>query len=180
MNLKKTLKHGCYKSCRREHLSECFVYSHKKDVVYCIFCSLFLTADRKISLGSFVNYGHSEWHKIKEKQSRHAGNSYNQQAVIEAYGIIEKFEYPTNTVKTIMDENLKQRYQVHPKVVEALARVVHLLGKLGLALRSHQESSEDASHNQGNFLTLLHEIAHFYPPPPPPLPSWECYYQVLQ
>ena len=82
---------------------------------------MFLTADRKISLGSFVNYGHSEWHKIKEKQSRHAGNSYNQQAVIEAYGIIEKFEYPTNTVKTIMDENLKQRYQVHPKVVEALA-----------------------------------------------------------
>ena len=54
---KKTLKHGCYRSCKREHLSECFVYSPKKDGVYCIFCSLFLTADRKISLGSFVNYG---------------------------------------------------------------------------------------------------------------------------
>ena len=61
-----------------------------------------------------------------------------------------------------MHENLKQRYQVYPKVVEALARVVHLLGKQGLALRGHRESS-DASHNQGNFLTLVNEIPHYYP-----------------
>ena len=113
---------------------------------------MFLTADRKISLVSFVNYGCSKWHNIKEKKSRHAGNSYHQQAVIEAYGIIKKFENPTNSVKTIMDENLKQRYQLYPIVVEALARVVPLLGKQGLALRGHRESSEDASHNQGNGL----------------------------
>ena len=37
-----------------------------------------------------------------------AGNSYHQQAALEAYGIIEKSENPTNTGKTIMDENLKQ------------------------------------------------------------------------
>ena len=61
-----------------------------------------------------------------------------------------------------MDENLKQRYQVYLKVVEALARVVHLLGKQGPVLRRHRECS-DASHNQGNFLTLVHEIAHYYP-----------------
>ena len=61
-----------------------------------------------------------------------------------------------------MDENLKQRYQVYPKVVEALARVVHLLGKQGHALRGQRESS-DASHNQDNFPTLVHEIAHYYP-----------------
>ena len=54
-----------------------------------------------------------------------------------------------------MAENVKQRYQVYPKVVEALDRVVHLLGKQGLALRGHQESL-DASYNQGNFLTLDH------------------------
>ena len=139
-------------SCKREHLSECFVYSPKNDGPYCIFCSLFLTAERKKSLGYFINYGYSQWHNIKEKESRHAGNSYHQQAVFEAYKIIEKFENPTNTVKAIMDENLKQRYLVYPKVVEALARVVHLLGKQGLALRGHLESS-DTSHNQGNFLT---------------------------
>ena len=120
MNLKKILKNVCYMSCKREHLSECFVCSPKNDGVYCIFCSLFLTADSKGSLGSFIIYGYGEWHNIKEKESRHAGNSYHQQA-FEAYGIIEKFENPTNTVKTIIDENLKQKYQLYPKVVEALA-----------------------------------------------------------
>ena len=123
---------------------------------------MFLTADRIGSLGSFVNYRYSEWPNIKKKEFRHAGNSYLQEAVLEAYGIIKKFENPTNTVKRIMDENLKQRYQVYPKDVEALARVVHLLGKQGLALSGHRESS-DASHNQGNFLNLVHEIAHYYP-----------------
>ena len=123
---------------------------------------MFLIADRKISLGSFVNYGYSEWHNIREKEFCHAGNSYHKQAVLEAYGIIEKFENPTNTVKTIMDENIKQRYLVYPKVVEALARVVYLLGEQRLALCDLLESS-DASHNQGNFLTSVYEIAHYYP-----------------
>ena len=120
---KKTLKHGCYRSCKREHLSECFVYSPKNDDVYCIFWSLFLTADRKRSSGSFVNYGYNKCHNIKEKESRHSGNNYHQQALLEDCGITEKFENPTNTVKTIMDESLKQRYQLYPSVVEALARV---------------------------------------------------------
>ena len=87
----------------------------------------------------------------------------NKHSVIEAYGIIEKFENPANTIKTITNENLKQRYQVYPKVVETLARVVHLLREQGLALHGHRESSEDASNNQGNFLTFVHEIAHYYP-----------------
>ena len=100
--------------------------------------------------------------QYQRKEFRHAGSSCHQQAVLEAYGIIEKFESPTTTVKTIMDVNLKQRYQVYPKVVEALARVVHLLAKQGLLLRGHGESS-DASHNQGNSLTLVHEIDHYYP-----------------
>ena len=59
-----------------------------------------------------------------------------------------------------MDENLKQRCQVYPKAVEALGQVIHLLWKQGLALRDHGESS-DGSHNQGNFLILVHEITHY-------------------
>ena len=82
---------------------------------------MFLTTDSKRSLGSFVNYGYREWYNTKEKESRHAGNNYHQQEVLEDYGIIGKFEDPTNTVKTITDENLKQSYQVYPKVVETLA-----------------------------------------------------------
>ena len=30
---KKTLKQGCYRSCKREHLSKCFVYISKSDGV---------------------------------------------------------------------------------------------------------------------------------------------------
>ena len=82
---------------------------------------MFLTTDSKRSLGSFVNYGYREWYNTKKKESRHAGNSYHQQEVLEDYGMIEKFENPTNTMKTITDENLKQSYQVYPKVVETLA-----------------------------------------------------------
>ena len=40
--------------------------------------------------------------------------------------------------------------------------MVHLLGKEGLVLRRQRESS-DASHNEGNFFTLVYEIAHYYP-----------------
>ena len=61
-----------------------------------------------------------------------------------------------------MDENLKQRYQVYPKIVEALAREFHLLGKQRITLLGHRQSSEVACHNQGNFLTLIHELGHYY------------------
>ena len=61
-----------------------------------------------------------------------------------------------------MDENLKQRCQVYPKVVEVLVGVVYLLRKQGLVLRGYRESS-DARHNHENFLTLVHEIALYYP-----------------
>ena len=40
--------------------------------------------------------------------------------------------------------------------------MVHLLGKQGLALRGRRKSS-GASYNQGKSLTLVHEIAHYYP-----------------
>ena len=76
-----------------------------------------------------ANGTRSKKKKKKKLESCHAGNSHHQQAVLEAYGTIERFENPTNTVKSMTDENLKQRYQVYPNVVEALARVVHLPGK---------------------------------------------------
>ena len=160
---KKTFNHGCYRSCKREHLSDCFVYSPQKDGVFCIYCVLFLSENKKRSLGSFVNKGYIEWHNIKEKESRHSGNNYHQQAIQEAYGIIERFENPTSTVQVNMNNDLNERYQVYPKVVEALSRVVHLLGRQGLAFRGHRESLENRDKNSGNFLTLVQEVAHYYP-----------------
>ena len=63
-----------------------------------------------------------------------------------------------------LNEVLKERHQVYKKFVEALARVIHLLGKQGLALRGHREGPKAAAgKNQGNFLALVREIAHYYP-----------------
>ena len=63
-----------------------------------------------------------------------------------------------------MNEVLKERHQVYKKIVEALTRVIHLLGKQGLALRGHREGPKEASEkNQGNFLAIVCEIAHYYP-----------------
>ena len=58
---------------------------------------------------------------------------------------------------------LKERHQVYKKIVEALARVIHLLGKQGLALRGRREGPKAAAgKNQGNFLALVRKIAHYY------------------
>ena len=161
---RKTLKHGCNRSCKKDYLSDCFVYSSKEDSVFCIFCTLFLNDDKRRSLGAFVNQGYKEWHNIKEKELRHSGNSYHQQAVHSADGIIAKFENPANTIPVQVNEVLKERHQVYKKIVEALARVIHLLGKQGLALRGHREGPKAAAgKNQGNFLALVREIAHYYP-----------------
>ena len=63
-----------------------------------------------------------------------------------------------------VNEVLKERHQVYKKIVEALARVIHLLGKQGFALRGHREGPKAAAgKNQGNFLALVREIAHYYP-----------------
>ena len=133
---KKTLKHGCNRSCKKNYLSDCFVYSSKKDSVFCIYCTLFLNDDKTSAL---VNQDYKEWHNIKEKELRHSGNSYHQQAAHNAYGIIAKFENPANTIPVQVNEVLKERHQVYKKIVETLACVIHLLGKQGLALHDHRE-----------------------------------------
>ena len=161
----KTLKHGCNRSCKKDDLSDCFVYSSKEDSVFCIFCTLFLNDDKRRSPGAFVNQGYKEWHNIKEKELRHSGNSYHQQAVHGADGIIAKFQNLAKpAIPVQVNEVLKERHQVYKKIVEALARVIHLLGKQGLGLRGHREGPKAAAgKNQGNFLALVREIAHYYP-----------------
>ena len=42
-----------------------------------------------------------------------------------------------NAVPAKVNDNLKEKHQVYPKTVEALAPAVHLLGKQGLALRKN-------------------------------------------
>lgn len=66
-----------------------------------------------------------------------SGNNCHRQAVEETYEIIERFEDPMNTVQAKMNDNLKEKHQVYPKTVEALAPAIHLLGKQRLALRKN-------------------------------------------
>ena len=71
---------------------------------------------------------------------------------------------PANTIPVQVDEVLKETNLVYQKIVEALARVIHLLGKQGLAMRGHREGPKEvADKNQGNFLALVGEIAYYFP-----------------
>ena len=137
--------HGCQRSCKIEYLHSSFVYSKKEDAVYCISCALFLPTDKRRALGSFVNIGYKGWNNIHEKQTLRIGNKYHDDATKEASGIITKFEEPNNTISHQTNDTLKERQETHPKIVEALARIIHLIGKQGIAYRGTEEKADDSN-----------------------------------
>ena len=49
--------HGCNRSCKFDYMLDNFVYSKAKDRVYCIYCALFLTEEKRNNLNFFVNVG---------------------------------------------------------------------------------------------------------------------------
>ena len=59
----------------------------------------------------------------------------------EAFGIIENFETVVNTIDS--NQDIQNRYKTYPQIIEALARIVHLLGRQGLAFRGHHENLEE-------------------------------------
>ena len=141
------------------------MYSKKEDAVYCINCALFSPTDKRRALGSFVNTGYKGWNNIHEKQTLHIGNKYHDDATKEASGIITKFEEPNNTIPHQTNDSLKERQKTYPKIVEALARIIHLIGKQGIAYRGTEEKADDSdtAGNPGNFLAIVREIANYYP-----------------
>ena len=65
-------------------------------------------------------------------------------------------EYQTN-------KEIQNRHKIYPQLVEILARIVHLLGKQGLAFRRHRERGHRESlveGNTGNFLEIVKEIVN--------------------
>ena len=124
---------------------------------------MFLLTDKRRALGSFVNTGHKGWNNIHEKQTLHIGNKYHDDATTEASGIITKFEEPNNTIPHQTNDTLKERQKTYPKIVEALARIIHLIGKQGIAYRGTEEETDDSSGNPGNVLAIVREIANYYP-----------------
>ena len=105
------------------------MYSKKEDAVCCIYFALFSPTDKRRALGSFVNTGYKSWNNIHEKQTLHIGNKYHDDATKEASGIITKFEELNNTVPYQTNDTLKERQKTYPKIVEALATIIHLFVK---------------------------------------------------
>ena len=125
--------HGCQRSCKIEYFHSSFVYSKKEDAVHCIDCALFSPTDKRRALRSFANTGYKGWNNIYEKQTLHIGNKYHDDATKEASGIITKIEEPNNTIPHQVNDTLKERQKTYPKIAEALAIFIHLIGKQGIA-----------------------------------------------
>ena len=81
----------------------------------------------------------------------------------EAFGIIEKFETVVNTIDYQTIQDIQNRYKTYPQIIEALARIVHLLERQGLAFRGHRENLEEDESNMGNLLAIVKEIANSNP-----------------
>ena len=161
----KVYLHGCQRSCKIEYLYSSFVYSKKEDAVYCINCALFLPTDKRRALGSFVNTGYKGWNNIHDKQTLHIDNKYHGDVTKETSGIITKFEEPSNIIPRQTNVTLKERQKTYPMIVEALARIIHLIGKQGIAYRGTEEKADDSdtAENPGNFLAVVRETANCYP-----------------
>ena len=126
---------------------------------------MFSPTDKRRALWSFVHTGYKCWNNIHEKQALHIGNKYYDDATMAASEIITKFEEPNNTIPHQTNDSLKERQKTYQKIVEALARIIHLIGKQGIAYRGTEEKADDSdtAGNPGNFLAIVREIANYYP-----------------
>ena len=69
------------------------------------------------------------WHNIMEKGKKHSQNIYHQEAVTLALATRDRFEKPESTIPALIDNSIMERYETYPKVVHAISRVIHLIGK---------------------------------------------------
>ena len=161
----KTIKYGCNRSCKTAYLSDSFVYSCHDNAVCCIYCVLFFPKYRRNILGAFVNRGYREWLNIMEKEKKHSQNTYHHEAMTLDLATIDRFEKPERTIFALIDNSIKQRYESHPIVMHAISRVIHLIGEQGIALRGHRKELDDSKpdNNPDNFLSILTEVANYYP-----------------
>ena len=100
-----------------------------------------------------------------KKERKHSQNTYHQEAVTLALATIDRSEKPESTRPAFTDKSIKERYETYPKVVHAISRVIHLIGKQGIALRRHREELDDSkpANKPGIFLSILTEVAHYHP-----------------
>ena len=92
-----------------------------------------------------------------EKEKKHSQNTYHQEAVTLALATIDRSEKPESTRPALTDNSIKERYETYPKVVHAISRVIHLIGKQGIALCRQREELDDSkpANNPGIFFYLF-------------------------
>ena len=64
-----------------------------------------------------------------EKEKKYSRNTYHQEAVTLTLATIDRFEKAESTIPALTDNSIKEKYKTYPKVVHAISRVIHLIGK---------------------------------------------------
>ena len=94
-------------SCQVEYLTHEFLYSKNNDVT--LFCALFVIQKSVLS-----QKGYSKWHNILEKGHKSTNNSYHETAMADAFGLIERFEFPESTLPMQTNSTVSSKIATYP------------------------------------------------------------------
>ena len=151
-------------------------YSRHVDGVFCLAC-VFFAPDKASGqiLGQFVTTPFKSCIKMSEKATTHAKKDYHLFAMTKMNEYLSRYENPSQTVNTLLDNESRRIVENNRKVVESLLKIVLLCGKQGLALRGHRDDKlnweDKCSFNEGNFIQLVRFRAETDPILANPLPA---------
>ena len=96
---------------------------------------------------------------MSEKATTHAKKDYHLFAMTKMNEYLSRYENPSRTVNTLLDNESRRIVENNRKVVESLLKIVLLCGKQGLALRGHRDDKlnweDESCFNEGNFIQLV-------------------------
>jgi len=124
-------------------------YSVSKDAVFCYPCRVFHCGSSYRD-GAFTVEGVRDWKNLAKKLQKHIASQFHGDCFCkwEAY---EQSSKAGSVVSQLSAEN-KKKISENRDYAKKVTRLIIFLGRQGLALRGHDESTE--STNRGNFLEL--------------------------
>ena len=78
-----------------------------------------------------------------KNQRLNIGNQYQKDVTQLAPGIIEKFNESHNIIPHQIDKTVKERQMKHQKIVQALDRILYLIGKQRISYQGTQNTAAD-------------------------------------
>lgn len=69
-------------------------------------------------------------------------NRYNEKTVQKAFGVLERYNKPDDTVPAQENRTLNFIQKNYPNIVKTLAQAIHLLGKQDRAFRRHRHDEK--------------------------------------